>query len=61
MSGVCHCREVLAVRSSSPSGGLDVGNAQVHLLLNVEAEQSGMRYPAQCYVGCKLVTMRSSG
>ena len=43
MSGVCHCREVLTVRSSSLSGGLDVGSAQVHLLLCMEAEQSGMR------------------
>ena len=32
MSGASHCREVLTVRSCSPSGGLDVGSAQVHLL-----------------------------
>ena len=61
MSGVCHCREVLTVRSCSPSGGLDIGSAQVHLLLSMEAEQSGMRYPSQCYLSHKLVTVRSSG
>ena len=42
MSGASHCREVLTVRSFSPSGGLDVGSAQVHLFLCVEAEQTGM-------------------
>ena len=42
MSGVCHCREVLIGRSSSPSKGLDVGSAQVHLFLCMEAEQTGM-------------------
>ena len=70
MSGVCHCREVLTyktpanvftVRSCSPSGGLDIGSAQVHLLLTMEAEQSDMHYRSQCYLSHELVTVRSSG
>ena len=61
MPGASHCREVLTVRSCSPWRGLDVGSAQVHLLLSMEAEQSGMRYRSECYPSRKLVTVRSSG
>ena len=61
MSGDSHCRKVLTVRSCSPLGGRDVGSAQVHLLLGMEAEQSGRCYPSQCYLSHKLVAVRSSG
>ena len=55
LSGGSHCQELFTV------GELDVRSAQVHLLLSMEAEQSGMRYPSQCYLSYKLVTVRSSG
>ena len=58
MSGASHCREVLTVRSFSPSGGLNVGSVRVLFLL---WKCISVACVTRCYLNQKLVTVRSSG